>query len=181
MSSSIPTRATDRQSSFSYSKELRKLLTAIGAYCLLAILAFLTLIPIIWMILSSFKSQNEVLQFPPRWLPQIWHPDNYIQAINFAPFGQYLLNTLFIAISVTATLAPLGRFCCASFSSLFLTNWKMLHASTVHRAFVAFFRSSYPWQDQHWLLWQYSASSSSGTICSGLSSCRTLMLPFLLP
>jgi len=118
MSSSIPARATDRQSSFYSSKELRKLLTAIGAYCLLALLAFLTLIPIIWMILSSFKSQNEVLQFPPRWLPQIWHPDNYIQAINFAPFGQYLLNTLFIAISVTAIVVISSAMAAYAFARL---------------------------------------------------------------
>lgn len=110
MSSSIPASVTN--------KEQRKLLMAIGAYCLLAILAFLTLIPIIWMILSSFKSQNEVLQFPPRWLPQIWHPDNYIQAINFAPFGQYLLNTLFIALSVTVIVVSTSAMAAYAFARL---------------------------------------------------------------
>ena len=70
------------------------------AYAALIALAFLTLIPIIWMVLTSFKSAPEVAASPPTWFPQTWHPENYQAAWNAAPFGRYLLNTAFIAGSV---------------------------------------------------------------------------------
>jgi len=99
-------------------KERRDRWIAFGAYTLLVVLALLTLVPIIWMILTSFKSQNEVLSFPPTWLPQVWHPDNYAQALNFAPFGQYLLNTLFIAISVTVIVVTTSGLSAYAFARL---------------------------------------------------------------
>lgn len=70
------------------------------AYAALIGLAFLTLIPIIWMVLTSFKSAPEVAASPPTWFPSSWHPENYQAAWNAAPFGRYLLNTAFIAVSV---------------------------------------------------------------------------------
>jgi multiple sugar transport system permease protein len=70
------------------------------------------------MILTSFKSQNEVLHFPPTWLPEVWHPDNYAQALNFAPFGQYLLNTLFIALTVTFIVVTTSGLAAYAFARL---------------------------------------------------------------
>jgi multiple sugar transport system permease protein len=70
------------------------------SYALLCALAFLTLIPIAWMVLTAFKSETEVLAQPPTWFPEAWHPENFQAAWNFAPFGRYLVNTLGIAVSV---------------------------------------------------------------------------------
>jgi len=70
------------------------------AYAALIGLAFLTLIPIIWMVLTSFKSSAEVSASPPTWLPATWHPGNYRDAWNAAPFGRYLANTVIVAGSV---------------------------------------------------------------------------------
>jgi multiple sugar transport system permease protein len=72
----------------------------IVAYTLLAVLSILTLIPIVWMILTAFKSPNEALANPPTWFPRAWHPENFKAAWNFAPFGRYLVNTFFVAGSV---------------------------------------------------------------------------------
>src|SRR5690348_12446829 len=70
-------------------------------YLLLTLLALITLLPVIWMVLTAFKSENELTLAPPTWWPSVWHPDNFLQAWNFAPFGTYLLNTLFVAGSIT--------------------------------------------------------------------------------
>src|SRR5438874_689076 len=78
----------------------------IVAYTLLAFLSILTLIPIIWMVLTAFKSANEVISTPPTWFPREWHPENFQAAWNFAPFGKYLINTFVVAgtIMVLETL-----------------------------------------------------------------------------
>lgn len=70
------------------------------AYAVLVALTFLTLVPIIWMVLTAFKSPSEVVTTPPTLLPTSWHPENFMDAWRAAPFGRYLLNTLFIAGSV---------------------------------------------------------------------------------
>jgi multiple sugar transport system permease protein len=69
-------------------------------YGVLIVLAFITLVPIIWMVLTAFKSAPEVAAIPPTWWPVEWHPENFELAWKYAPFGKYLLNTLFIAGSI---------------------------------------------------------------------------------
>jgi len=70
------------------------------AYGTLLALAFLTLVPIVWMVLTAFKSAPEVASRPPTWFPRAWHPENFQAAWNFFPFGRYLLNTVLMAGSV---------------------------------------------------------------------------------
>jgi multiple sugar transport system permease protein len=69
-------------------------------YALLVGLSFLTLIPIVWMVLTAFKSPPEVAQIPPTWWPRSWHPENFVEAWRAAPFGRYLLNTAFMALTI---------------------------------------------------------------------------------
>lgn len=52
------------------------------------------LFPIIWMLLCSFKTQNEMYQMPPKMLPNQWNLDNYVNVFKQMPFAQYYLNSL---------------------------------------------------------------------------------------
>ncbi len=66
-------------------------------YALLVAMAFLTLVPIIWMVLTAFKSAPETAATPPTWWPRSWHPENFSAAWTFAPFGRYLINSVIMA------------------------------------------------------------------------------------
>ena len=44
---------------------------------LLTLLALITLVPFIWMVSASFKTNNEVFTIPIQWIPKSWHPENY--------------------------------------------------------------------------------------------------------
>ncbi|WP_249355413.1 carbohydrate ABC transporter permease [Deinococcus metallilatus] len=70
-------------------------------YLLCLLVALLTLIPLVWMILGSLKSADEVVAYPPTFLPHhfAWH--NYVEVFTTVPFGRYILNTFFVATSVT--------------------------------------------------------------------------------
>ena len=70
-------------------------------YATLCAMAFLTLVPIVWMILTAFKSAPEVAANPPTWWPREWHPENFVAAWNFAPFGRYLLNSMIMVGGIT--------------------------------------------------------------------------------
>jgi multiple sugar transport system permease protein len=73
------------------------LLHAAFGYLLASIVAVLFLLPLLWMISSSLKPNYQVLEFPPRWLPNPVQWSNYPEALTYLPFGRYALNTLFIA------------------------------------------------------------------------------------
>ena len=54
--------------------------------------------PMLWMLATSFKPPAEVALWPPVFLPQ--HPtfENYTGAFEAAPFGRFFLNSVLIAV-----------------------------------------------------------------------------------
>ncbi len=61
-----------------------------------ALLVILFLFPFYWVVVTSLNSANQVLQFPPVFLPH-WQWVNYVQAWSEAPWLRYFANTIFIA------------------------------------------------------------------------------------
>lgn len=64
-------------------------------------LAFITLAPFVWMLLTSLKDMSEIFVYPPQWFPTEFRFDNYSKAFEAAPFGRYYFNSIFIAVTVT--------------------------------------------------------------------------------
>jgi len=64
-------------------------------------LAFITLAPFVWMILTSLKDMSEIFVYPPQWFPTEFRFENYTKAFEAAPFGRYYFNSIFIAVTVT--------------------------------------------------------------------------------
>jgi multiple sugar transport system permease protein len=72
-----------------------------STYVLLILLAIPFVFPFWWMITSAFKDQAAVFEFPPRLLPAVWYPENFVEVFNYQPFAQHYFNSLYIAILVT--------------------------------------------------------------------------------
>lgn len=68
-------------------------------YAGLIVGALVVAFPFLWMLLGSFKSVRESNLFPPTFLPQTWHPENYWLAWTTPPstLGRYFLNSVVIA------------------------------------------------------------------------------------
>jgi len=64
-------------------------------------LAFITIAPFLWMVLTSFKDISEIIVSPPTWLPTEFKFSNYTDAFGAAPFGRYYANSVFVALMVT--------------------------------------------------------------------------------
>jgi multiple sugar transport system permease protein len=74
-------------------------------YFLLGLLSLLFVLPILWMISSSLKNNQEIFVFPPKLLPDQWEWDNYQNALTYIPFFHYLWNTIVVSFfSVLGTL-----------------------------------------------------------------------------
>lgn len=63
---------------------------------LLIPMAILYVVPYYWMVVTSFKSNQELGETPPTLFPRSFEFANYREAVTAIPFGQYLGNTLLI-------------------------------------------------------------------------------------
>lgn len=73
----------------------------------MSLIAIIILLPVIWMLLSSFKPESEIFKNTSlSWhyfIPENWTIKNYVDIFTNErrPLGRYILNTLFIAITGT--------------------------------------------------------------------------------
>lgn len=79
--------------------------------------AIVILAPILWMILGSFKSPEEIYSIPQAYLPRNFQSDNYLEAIRLVSFGKYFLNSLFIC-----TCVVLGQLLVSSMAAYSLSK-----------------------------------------------------------
>ena len=61
------------------NRNLKRKLLKIPILLLFIILAVIMLLPIIWMLLSSFKPDNEIIRFPPTLFPSAFTMKNFIK------------------------------------------------------------------------------------------------------
>jgi multiple sugar transport system permease protein len=87
---------------FGSSGKVRQRIGRVFVFALLALGSLVFLLPFFWAISSSLKPDYQVLEFPPRWLPDPIRWQNYPEALTYVPFGRYTLNTLIIAIGAIA-------------------------------------------------------------------------------
>lgn len=75
------------------------------AYLLLTAAAAVFAVPLVWMVLSSFKPAEQIASDPHRVLPVEWRVANYVEAVTTMPYFRYLRNSLVLcAGSVLGTL-----------------------------------------------------------------------------
>ncbi len=78
------------------------LVRALGSgafYALISVGALGMVLPLIWMVTTSFKDEDSVFTIPIQWIPVPFHPENYARAYGFVPWAQYYFNSVFVAIS----------------------------------------------------------------------------------
>ena len=85
-------------------------------YLLLIALTIITLLPLLWMLSSSFKLSSEVFTFPIKWIPEKFHFENYVtiwQKINLA---RYTFNSFKLAFIITFIQLATSSFAAYGFS-----------------------------------------------------------------
>lgn len=73
--------------------EKKKNITTILTYIALVIGAIIMVFPFVWMLLTAFKTNAEVMQIPPTILPSNWNLSSFAKALDLLPFGRLYLNT----------------------------------------------------------------------------------------
>lgn len=70
-------------------------------YFAVAIAAFAVLFPLLWMLLSAFKSQADIINPDAPIFPTHWHWSNIRDAWTAAPFGRFFINTAIFSAATT--------------------------------------------------------------------------------
>lgn len=68
----------------------------------LAVSLALVLIPFLWLVTTTFKTQLEYLANPPVFIPSTWTLNAYRETIERHQIGQFFLNSVVIALASTA-------------------------------------------------------------------------------
>lgn len=85
-------QAKKRQYQWSY------ILGRVLIYAILITGALLIFVPFAWTISTSLKTEKQVLEFPPTWIPNPVAWENYYKALTVRPFHIYYKNTFIISL-----------------------------------------------------------------------------------
>lgn len=81
-------------------------------HILLAVLSAINILPIVWMVVSSFKSEADFAT-NPLGLPKTWNFSNYTSAWKVAHLGTYFWNSVLVtaaSILLTVLLGALASY-----------------------------------------------------------------------
>lgn len=70
----------------------------IFSHFILSLVGLLFLIPFLWLVVTSLKTEAEIFAIPIDWWPETLNWKNYVDATNMIPFALYTFNTLLIAV-----------------------------------------------------------------------------------
>src|SRR5215216_3631216 len=85
-------------------------------YLLLSAGALIMLMPLLYMLGTSFKPHAFVLELPPRFIPSEPTIENYTRALTANHFGRYFLNSAFVATTSTAITVVLSAMLAYAFA-----------------------------------------------------------------
>jgi multiple sugar transport system permease protein len=66
----------------------------------LALLTFHVILPILWMVSASFQAGEKMFKLTTEWIPDVWHWENYPNALSRAAFPTYFFNSGVISLAV---------------------------------------------------------------------------------
>ncbi|MDE5598311.1 MAG: carbohydrate ABC transporter permease [Lachnospiraceae bacterium] len=122
------------------SKSRNALIGKIIIYVILLIITVVMIIPFLWMLSASIKSDREVFMMNPFvWIPEVPKWDNYVKIWTKIPMLKFVENTVFLTIVVTLLQLLTSSFAAYSFAKL-----EFKHKNALFLAYIA--TIAMPWQ-----------------------------------
>lgn len=93
-----------------------------------------TLLPFVWMLLTSLRPSTDLFQFPVHWLPSRWTGEAWAQALQRLPLLRYFANSIIVSLGTVAgqlILAAPAAYALARLRPRFAGLWSLLLAATL--------------------------------------------------
>ena len=113
MNSSMMSRSRPAQRD-RYKRRITSIVRWTVIYIVVAALAMLFVLPFIWLVSGSLKTDRQMFTLPPIWIPNPLTWQNYPDSLVFIPYFRYVGNTLIICFGTvigslfSCTLAAYG-------------------------------------------------------------------------
>ncbi|MEM7532818.1 MAG: carbohydrate ABC transporter permease [Chloroflexota bacterium] len=78
--------------------QVARVVEFISKYGILILFSLFFLLPWVWMVSTSLKNPEELVVYPPIWIPDPIRWDNYFLAFNEGALGQFLINTVLVTV-----------------------------------------------------------------------------------
>ena len=83
----------------------------VGGYVTMVFATVVLGLPLVWLLLASLKTPEELYQVPLQWLPGSPSLDNYAQAAGAIPLGRLLANSIGLTVVGAGLKVALGLAC----------------------------------------------------------------------
>jgi multiple sugar transport system permease protein len=123
------------------SKKLKEYIIQSLYHIILSIFGLTFILPLLWLFLSSLKTNLEVISRPPVWIPKNPQWENFIEVFKKVPYGRYYLNSLIVCSSITIFViitSVMAGFVLAKYKFKFRTPIFLLIVSTLMLPFFLF-------------------------------------------
>lgn len=77
---------------------MKKILKPLS-YALLVVYSLISIYPIVWLVLYSFKDNEEIFSTNPYGLPFVWRYENYIRAMTEFDLPLYFRNSIIVTVT----------------------------------------------------------------------------------
>ena len=122
------------------SAHKKAVLGKVIVYVILILIALIMILPFLWMLSASIKSDREVFQMNPFvFIPENPRWSNYVDIWTKIPFAKFVENTVFLTIVVTLLQLLTSSFAAYSFAKLHFR-----HKNGLFLAYIA--TIAMPWQ-----------------------------------
>lgn len=81
---------------------LLRIVRQIALYGCLVAIGVTMVLPLVWMVSTSLKQPQSVFSLVPQWIPNPVDWTNYVKIWQVVPFFRFFLNSVFVALCVTA-------------------------------------------------------------------------------
>lgn len=103
-------------------KRVRRMLAYLALLFVISAMAF----PLLWMLLSSFKSEQEIYLYPPTILPQQFTLQSYRDLLRMTAFSTWFRNSVVVSLIVTfisVAMSAMGAYTLARFRYRFFEGF----------------------------------------------------------
>jgi len=100
--------ASSKKASYFGQKQAQRLMDLL-VYVVLSLVGIIFILPFAWMVANSLKDIRGIYKFPPTFIPETWHFENYVEAWTATNFDQFFLNS-----AIVAAVVVLGQLFTAS-------------------------------------------------------------------
>jgi multiple sugar transport system permease protein len=100
-------------------------------YLIMALTAVIFLFPLLWSLISSLKPENQIVSYPPKWIPETVTLDNYRHVLDQFPFMGWMMNSVIMTVLSTVFVLVLTTLAAYAFGRLQFRGKKIIFTLVV--------------------------------------------------